>query len=180
MRPGGWAIVAAAAAIFTAAAAFGQAEPTGIGPGTYIQLGVSGSLSQEPYGQRKLGGGTVFVDAHLYRRIGAEAEVSSLQIHQDEGVHATTYLVGPRYSMARSGFRPYSKLLVGKGEFHFPFNYATGWYFVVEAGGGVDWHIPRTPITVRLIDVELQDWPGFSFGALHPYGIQSGIALRVF
>jgi hypothetical protein len=33
---------------------------------------------------------------------------------------------------------------------------------------------------VRLVDVEVQDWLGFSFGAMHPYGIGTGIAWRVF
>ena len=166
--------------LLAVASALGQALPAGIGPGTYVQAGVSGSLFQVDYGQRKLAGGTVFLDAHLYRRIGAEAEVRTLRVNQDEGVHETTYLVGPRISLLRGAVRPYAKLLAGRGEFYFPFHYATGSYFVLAAGGGVDWHVKRTRLTVRLIDVEVQDWPGFSFGPIHPYGIGSGVAWTVF
>ena len=167
-------------ALLAVATAHGQALPAGIGPGTYVQVGASGSLFQVDYGQRKLAGGTLFLDAHLYRRIGAEAEVRTLNIHQDEGVHETTYLAGPRISVKRGAIRPYAKLLAGRGEFYFPFNYAKGSYLVLAAGGGVDWHVARTRLTVRLLDLEFQDWPGFSFGTLHPYGLTSGVALRVF
>jgi hypothetical protein len=157
-----------------------QAEPAGLGPGSYVQIGASFSDYQIDYGQRRLGGADAFIDAHLYRRIGAEAEVRMLRLNEDEGVHSTTYLIGPRVSFLAGRFRPYTKLLIGRGEFYFPFHSAEGSYFVIAPGGGVDWHLARTRITVRLVDIELQQWPGFSFGAIRPYGVSSGVALRVF
>ena len=51
-------------------------------------------------------------------------------------------------------------------------------YLVVTAGGGLDFHwTPR--VTVRAADFEYQDWPQFTFGDLHPYGVSSGISLRI-
>lgn len=173
-------IVGAVAVLLASGVARGQALPAGIGPGSYIQVGGSASLFQLDYGKQKLGGGALFLDAHLYRRVGAEVEVRSLDLHESEGVHETTYLVGPKISLMRYGFRPYAKLLAGRGEFYYPFNYAKGSYFVVAAGGGVDWHVRGTRLTVRLVDFEMQDWPGFSFGAIHPYGIGTGVAWTIF
>jgi hypothetical protein len=169
-----------ATVLATPARTVAQALPAGIGPGTYIQAGGTFSTYQIDYGQRYLSGGSAFVDAHLYRRLGAEAEVRLLKLNQDEGVHETTYLVGPRFSILAHHLRPYGKFLVGRAQFYYPFHYATGSYFVIAPGGGVDWHMPRSPITFRLIDVEMQNWPGFSFGSLKPYGISTGIAFTVF
>jgi hypothetical protein len=149
------------------------------GPGSYIQVGGSGSIYQIDYGQRDLGGGAVFIDANLYRTIGVEAEARTLRINEDAGAHETTYLVGPRISLKMNRFRPYGKLLIGRGQFYYPFHYAQGSYFVVAPGAGVDWQVAKR-LTVRVIDVEFQNWPWFSFGPLKPYGISSGIAFRVF
>ena len=157
-----------------------QAEPAGVGPGTYIQAGATFSSMQIDYGNRRLGGASAFVDAHLYRRIGAEAEVSTMRLNEDEGVHTNTYLIGPRVSFLAGRFRPYTKMMVGRGTFYFPFHYAQGSYFVYAPGGGIDWHVRRIPIAVRLVDVEFQQWPGFSFGPMHPYAISTGLAIRLF
>ena len=164
----------------TPSRAAAQAKYAGIGPGTYIQVGGTFSDYQIDYGQRSLGGAAVFVDAHLYRRIGAEAEVRTFRLNESAGVHETTYLIGPRFSFLAGRLRPYGKLLIGRGEFYYPFNYAKGSYFAIAPGGGVDWHIRQSKLTIRIVDVEIQNWPGFSFGALKPYGFSSGIAVRVF
>jgi hypothetical protein len=157
-----------------------QAEPTAYGPGTYIQVGSEFSTYQIDYGQRYLGGAGAFIDANLYRRIGVEVEARNFTINESEGVHDTTYLVGPRISIFKGRFRPYSKLLTGRGEFYFPFHYAKGSYFVIAPGFGVDWYMRKSRFAVRLIDVEIQNWPGFSFGQLKPYGVSSGLMFRVF
>jgi hypothetical protein len=170
----------ASALLLTAAVQAGaQNLPAADGPGSYIQVGGNVSLYQIDYGQRDLAGGTVFVDANLYRMIGVEAEARTLRLNEDAGTHETTYLVGPRISLKSSRFRPYAKLLMGRGEFYYPFHYAQGSYFVVAPGGGVDWRITKR-LTVRVVDVEFQNWPWFSFGPLKPYGVSSGLAFRVF
>ncbi len=171
--------VGSAVLLIAAIPARAQAMPAADGPGSYIQVGGSASLYQIDYGQRNLGGGAVFIDANLYRRIGIEAEGRTLRINQDSGAHETTYLVGPRFSLMQSRFRSYAKFLFGRGEFYYPFHYAQGSYFVVAPGVGVDWQMAKR-LTVRLIDIEFQRWPSFTFGPLQPYGISSGIAVRLF
>jgi hypothetical protein len=157
-----------------------QAEPAGLGPGSFTQVGVSGSLYQSDYGKQQLGGVSAFFDANLYRRTGVEAEARFSRFHESEGTHNSTYLIGPRVTLLRGSLRPYAKLLVGRGEFYFPFGYAKGSYFVVAPGFGVDWRMRRGKVTIRVVDVEFQRWPGFTYGEIEPYGISSGIALRVF
>jgi hypothetical protein len=175
-------IVLAAASLILAMprAVYAQAEPAGLGPGTYTQVGATFSSYQNPYGQRQLGGAAAFLDANLYRRIGVEAEFRMLRLNEAQDVHNTTYLVGPRISAMPRRFRPYGKVLFGRGEFYFPYHYAKGSYVVVAPGFGVDWQVAHTPLFIRLIDVELQQWPGFTFGSIRPYGISTGVALRVF
>jgi hypothetical protein len=157
-----------------------QALPTATGPGTYIQVGAQISSFQIDYGQRYLSGVAGFVDANVYARYGVEAEARTLRINQDEGVHETTYLVGPRVSILTRQVRPYVKFLVGRAEFSYPFHDATGSYFVLAPGAGIDWHVGHSRLNIRVIDVEVQNWPGFSFGPISPYGISSGLAVKIF
>lgn len=160
--------------------ASGQALYTATGPGSYVSVGVTGSLFQSQYGQRLLGGTAVYVDANLYRRVGIEAEARWLNLHTDEDVRQRTYLVGPKLSLKGRGFRPYAKFLVGRGEFDFPFGYAHGSYFAMAPGAGLDLRIRQSRVSIRVIDFEYQVWPGFSFGTLRPYGASAGVSVRVF
>jgi len=162
------------------AGAAAQSRPAAYGPGSFIQIGGTASLFQSDYGQRNLAGESIFIDLNLYRRVGIEAEARLLNLNADEGVHETTYLVGPRFSILTAGFRPYGKFLIGRGQFDFPFHYAQGSYFVIAPGGGVDWRIGKSRLTVRVIDVEFQKWPWFTYGPLKPFGASSGIAIRAF
>ena len=156
-----------------------QALPTATGPGTFSQVGLQLSDYRMNYGQRSVGGAALYFDANLTARYGIESEVRTLRLREDSGVSQTTYLAGPRFSPMRGQFRPYAKLLLGRGEFTYPFSYAKGSYFVVAPGAGVDWQMPHSRLTVRVIDVEIQDWPGFSFGPLRPVAISAGIAFQM-
>jgi hypothetical protein len=150
------------------------------GPGGYVAAGATLSTYESDYGQRRLGGGTLFVDANLYRRIGVEAEARYLRVHSDENISESNFLIGPKISTHTRNLRPYAKLLIGRGHLNFPFNYAQGSYFVVAPGAGLDWRIGEGRLTIRVIDIEYQDWPLFTFGTLHPYGVSSGLSLRIF
>jgi len=157
-----------------------QALFAGKGPGSYVAVGATLSAYESDYGQRGLGGGTLFVDANLYRRIGIEAEARYLRVHSDENISESNFLIGPKFSTHTRNLRPYAKLLIGRGHLNFPFNDAHGSYFVVAPGAGLDWRIGEGRFTIRVIDVEYQDWPLFTFGTLHPYGVSSGLSLRIF
>ena len=167
-----------------AATACAQAIYAGNGPGSYIALGVTGSFYNSAYGQQQLAGATVFLDTNLYRRIGLEAEARFLRFHAEDATHQETYLAGPKISSHGRRFRPYAKLLAGRGEFTFPFHDAQGSYFVLAPGAGLDWRIQGadgpTRFLIRIADIEYQLWPNFTFGPLHPYGISTGLSYRLF
>ena len=158
---------------------FGQALPTATGPGMYLALGGEYSLFEGDYGKQKIRGAAVYVDANPYRRYGVEAEIRQLRYSDFGGMNQVTYLAGPRVSFRSYGFVPYVKMLAGVGRFNFPYHYGEGNYLALAPGAGLDWNVGRR-VRIRLIDVEYQYWPQFTFGALHPYGASVGISYRVF
>lgn len=147
--------------------------------GLRLSAGALASGSTLEYGQRKMLGITAFVDADTKRRIGIEAEGRWLEFHQTANVHAETYSIGLRYHFDLGRFQPYAKGLAGFGEFNFPYNYAHGRYFIVTAGGGVDYHWRRR-VYLRAADFEYQDWPQFTFGNMSSYSVSTGLRIRIF
>jgi hypothetical protein len=157
----------------------GQALPTAEAAGAYLTVGAMGSISQVDYGQRTVGGVTLYADLNRTWRYGAEIQVQSLQLNQESGTRETTFLAGPRVSFRSRGLIPYVKVLVGQGRFDAPYNYGAGRYLVYAPGAGLDWDLTHR-LRLRLINVEYQSWPQFTFGRLHPYGASAGISLRIF
>jgi hypothetical protein len=80
------------------------------------------------------------------------------------------YLIGPRVQPRRDPYTPYVKILVGLGYFNYPYEPAQGRYFVIAPGAGVDLMLGQN-LEIRLIDIEYQEWPQFTFGTISPYGI---------
>ena len=165
--------------LVAAPAAHGQALPAASGPGAYISVGGGVSAYQVDYGTRIDYGSAVVANMHLRGRYSLEAEARFLKYHTDEQVTQTTYLIGPELVLLKHGpFRPYAKFLVGDARMTFPFGYAHGNYFAMAPGAGLDIAIaPR--LDLRLIDVEYQSWPQFTYGNLHPFGVTAGIRLRL-
>ena len=157
--------------------AHAQAMPTATGPGSYVSVGGAFSDFAADYGSRTISGAAVYLDANPYWRYGIEAEARKItypQAVEDQ----ETLLAGPRWSFSRAHLVPYVKLLVGGGRFDFPYGYGHGDYFVIAPGAGVDLRLGER-FRVRLIDVEYQDWPQFTFGAIQPYGISAGLSFQV-
>jgi hypothetical protein len=157
-----------------------QAHPTATGPGAYLSLGASVSAFRSDYGQRTLGGYSVFGDIHLRSRYSLEGEARFLRLHADpDGVTEQSYLIGPRVEFLRTTrIRPYAKFMVGDGHIRLPFGFGTGDFLTLAPGAGVNIRL-NSVVTVRLIDAEYQDWRNFNFGPMHPYGISTGISIRL-
>ena len=156
-----------------------QALPAGVGPGTTVTIGGGYSVYHLDYGQRSLGGAQLWADGNLFWRTGLELEARRLRQNQDLNTHADTYLLGPRFVFSPRRVQPYVKVLAGVGHFSYPYGYARGKYLVVAAGGGVDLRL-NNRFQVRVIDVQYQDWPQFTFGAMHTYGISSGLSITLY
>ena len=140
----------------------------GTGSGYYIQ-----------YGEQKLVGASAFVDADVNHGFGVEAEGRWLEWHQTNDVHVETYSIGLRYHRNYGKFQPYVKGLIGFGDFNFPFNYAHGRYLTATGGGGLDYHLSHR-IYIRAVDVEYQDWPQFTYGAMSSVGVSAGVRVGIF
>jgi len=163
-------------ALMTEGVAHAQALPTGTGPGMYIIGGGSISEFEADYGKQAISGGGFYVDSNLFWRYGIETEARRV-VYPHFGERQTTLLAGPRWSFRAKGLVPYAKFLIGGGRFDFPYGYGHGDYFVMAPGAGVDLRLGEK-IRVRLVDVEYQDWAGFTFGPLHPYGVSAGISYQ--
>jgi hypothetical protein len=168
----------AGAGLLLATACYGQARPTATGPGSLVTLGATASAFQIDYGDRYLGGLGIYADVNPTWRYGIEGEARFLRINQEADTHLSTYLAGPRISLRPHRINPYVKVLVGLGKFNFPYDYAYGSYFVVAPGVGVDYRLNQR-FKIRVIDFEYQEWPGFTFGAIRPYGFSTGISYSI-
>jgi len=183
-----WISAAAPALLLTAilacaGRAAAQEDPTETKPGAFIAAGGTLSAYKLDYGQHRMGGYSGYIDMNLTLNYGIEGEARWLVFNQQANVHATTWLVGPRVQFAPRilrGVTPYVKFLVGDGKFNFPYNYAAGNYFVMAPGAGADLPVGQSKFIIRLIDVEYQDWPQFSFGPMHSYGVSVGISYRFY
>jgi len=160
--------------------ACGQVKESAETGGLTLSAGGTFSDFHVGYGQRNLLGASAFVDASTRGFWGVEAEARWLKWNEVADVHDETYLIGPRFTLKSFGrFHPYAKVLVGYGQFTFPYNYAHGTDFVVAPGAGCDFRLNRR-ISLRLVDFEYQDWPQFIYGSLPSYGVSSGIRVRIF
>jgi opacity protein-like surface antigen len=159
-------------------AARAQNIPTAIGPGSYVAVGGELSAFQVDYGQRVVEGATLFADVNPTWRIGFEAEARYLHFNTFENVTETNYFAGPRIMLRPGPIRPYVKFLVGAGKITLPVRFAEGTFLAYAPGAGVD-YILNDRWTVRVVDLEYQIWPDFTFGQLHPYGISAGISFHL-
>jgi hypothetical protein len=187
-----WRICTAVLLIFLAGVLCGagraaaQALPTMKRPGAYIAVGGGYSLYQLNYGDRQLGGATAWVDVNIRPHYGLEGETRWLFMNKANpnpsitNVHASTWLGGVRVNIRRPyGISPYVKLLGGIGQFTFVNNYATGSYFVAAPGAGLDVSVGHK-IRIRVVDVEYQIWPQFTYGDLHSAGVTTGFSYSFF
>jgi hypothetical protein len=156
-----------------------QALPTATAPGAYISVGTTYSFFESGYGQQKVEGGGIYVDINPMRAAGIEAEGRWLRQGRSPSMSESTYLVGPRVQFRRGPYTPYVKTLIGLAYFGFPYDTARGRYFAIAPGAGVDLMLGND-LKIRLIDIEYQQLPQFTFGTISPYGISFGVSYRVF
>jgi len=164
------------------AKAHAQSPEAATGDWSMLSAGGSVNATRLQYGQHWMVGGTAFVDANFNWRYGIEGETNWEVLRSIENTHARTYLIGPRYQMAGFGqnaqWRPYVKFLAGDGYFDFPYNYAWGNYFVMAPGAGMDYRV-NSRIRLRLLDVEYQYWPGFTYGSMTNLSVSAGVRYRI-
>jgi hypothetical protein len=164
--------------------ALSQVIPSTRGGDSSLRVGGSASLFRPDDIADGVGGPGVYVDFDVNRRWGLEAAARWLRFNDGIELHEDHYLIGPRVSFLTFGrIHPYAKAFVGVAQFTFPNNAGNitghGGYLSYGGGGGIDYRLNRK-WTLRPVDVEIQRWPEFTTGAIHPYGVTAGISYRIF
>jgi hypothetical protein len=162
-----------------AGSARAQVAPQGDAGGYRVAVGGTATGMYVQYGERKMLGATGFFDFDTSRRLGIEGEAKFMRFNQTKDLFFDTYSIGGRYRIHFHRLQPYGKGLIGFGKFNFPYNYATGNYLVVTAGGGVDFALRRR-IQIRVADAEWQYWPQFTYGAMTTLGVSAGVKIKIF
>ena len=172
-------VVLLAACLGLTHAAHAQAVPSADRGGLALSAGGTASGYSLGYGEQKLLGVSAFVDVDGKRHMGVEGEARWLTYHQTNEEHATTYMIGPRYSMYYGRFQPYVKGLIGVGQFNYPHNLGKDNDLVLAPGGGVDFRLTHR-IRLRVVDFEYQLWPQFHYGMMSSYGLSTGLRIKIF
>lgn len=166
-----------------------QALPSAYGRTFRLSAGGIGSAFQPDYkgggvpsvSSNYLLGGGAYVDVHLSRWFGIEAEGRWLRFNQYANIHQDNYLLGYRLPLPQLTFwnlTPYGKVLVGYGQMNFEYNDAHGHFSDIAYGGGLDRHTSGK-WTFRPVDFEYQQWPNWLGTTLHPWGFSAGISYRI-
>lgn len=156
-----------------------QAVATATGPGSFVAVGGGISAFQAVYGNQNIAGGFLYADVNPHWRVGFEGEARFLRYHTFEDVTETNYLGGVRVMLLRPRrLQPYTKFLAGMGKITLPFGYAHGSFLTYAPGAGLDVAL-NSYVAVRVVDFEYQHWPQFTYGPLNPYGISTGISVRL-
>ena len=176
--------------LLTAAALHGQAIPTAL-RGATLEAGGNFNIVRPDYGDQWMYGFGAVVDANARKWWGLEAEGDFNFLHGPSSTKEDTFGFGPRLLLVHERWTPYAKVLIGFGHITLPNpGHPTSTNLDYSFGGGVDWRW-KPKITIRVADVEYQQWPNFSTspdvnnpyghgGALTPLKISVGVKYRFF
>jgi hypothetical protein len=152
-----------------------QGLPTATRAGD-LQIGGGFTFGRSDYNFTPLHliGETVYTTFDMRHRWGGEFDFHNIKPTEDSTVYQRTYEIGPRIFLWRDPFRPYAKVMYGRGVYNFSQSRANIAYNIYTFGGGVDLAVKR-PLNVR-VDYEYQNWAGFPLGTLHPSVVTIGAA----
>lgn len=156
-----------------------QASPTAT-RAAFIQVGAGLSAFQPDYNPGTIKGYSIYGTFDFTSHLGIEGDIHIVNVITPGDIAENSYLVGPRFVMARGRFHPYAKALAGIGVFTFQPVYVTessssSSHKMYSLGGGLDFRVKRH-WNVRAIDFEYQRWPGFGANGITPLGITVGAA----
>lgn len=156
-----------------------QAVPTAARSGS-LQVGGGVTYARPDYGQKGIGGLSIYGDYDFTRHLGVEGDIHFINLMTPSDISEDSYLIGPRYRFHYHRFIPYAKALFGLGRFGYqtPSQYkaaSSATYGVMSFGGGVDLWVSKR-LNVRAFDFEYQNWPGYRNNGLSPLVMTVGVA----
>lgn len=176
------------AALFAACSARAQVVPSAYrGPDTlWVGASYQNFDASFPYQSgSRLSGAGAFVDFFWNAHLGVEGTARFLRFGGYADETESSYLGGPVYRVRPVGrLRPFVRALIGNGRIHYPYDIGDAGYFAVAPAAGASWRLSAN-LSVRGA-YEYQYWlnsPGYSnqpSHALHPNGVEVGIAYRIF
>ena len=131
-----------------------------------LQLGLGYSSAKPGYGQQSFQGITAFTDFSRSSHFGLEAEFHQLSTTNNDQSFQRTYEVGGRYFRSYGLFIPYLKVMIGRGDFNYPFSQTDLAYTLYAGGIGTDFSI--SPSLRLRMEYKVQDWSSFPNEALTP------------
>jgi hypothetical protein len=154
----------------------GQAKYTASRTGD-LQLGAGYTNGNSDYVPNRISGYSGYATFDFSEHFGFEFDFHQAN-DPNSAVYERTYEWGGRYlrHYDHDRFRPYARVMYGRGVFNFPFNAANLAYNMIVGAGGVDVTVYKW-INVRA-EYEYQEWfsgPGITNG-LTPSLINVGVA----
>jgi opacity protein-like surface antigen len=169
-------LLVAALLVCGSSLAHGQAKYTATRAGD-LQLGAGYTNGTSDYVNNRISGFSGYATFDFKEHFGAEFDFHQSK-DPNSDVYERSYEWGGRYlrHYDNDRYRPYARLMYGRGVFNFPFNVANLAYNMIVGAGGVDIAV-RKNINVRA-EYEYQYWlsgPGLTNG-LTPMMINIGVA----
>jgi len=124
------------------------------------QAGAGISINAPDYSTGHDKGVTAYADLDIGKHLGLEFDYHNISVWTPNDIGEVTILAGVRYGFDYRRFRPYAKLLAGRGIFQFQkgsYTPTASSYAAFAFGAGVDYHLKRK-INLRLSDFEYQHW----------------------
>jgi Outer membrane protein beta-barrel domain len=152
---------------------YSQAIPTASRTGD-AQLGVGYSMATPDYIQHTFQGITAYADFDFRPHLGVEAEFHQVNSTRSDLSYQRTYEIGGRYLRTYGPLVPYVKVMIGRGQFNYPFGQTELAYNMFAGGVGADF---KLGLYLRIRgEYEYQRWSSFPNGGLTPHIITLGIA----
>ena len=160
----------------TSCVAHGQAKYTATRTGD-LQLGAGYTNASSDYVPNRIAGYSGYATFDFKENFGLEFDFHQAS-DPNSAVYERSYEWGGRYlrHYHDDRYRPYVRLMYGRGVFNFPYNAANLAYNMIVGAGGMDIAV-HSRINVRA-EFEYQDWlsgPGITNG-LTPMLINVGVA----
>jgi Outer membrane protein beta-barrel domain len=151
----------------------GQALPTASRVAD-AQVGAGYSFARPDYLPQTFQGFTVYGDFDFRPHLGVEAEFHQVNSTNGDLSYERTYEVGGRYFRTYGALVPYLKVMVGRGDFQYPFGQTELAYTLFAAGVGADFKLG--PLFRVRAEYEFQKWINFPNGGFTPQIVTVGVA----
>jgi hypothetical protein len=139
-----------------------------------LQIGLGFSIAKPDYATQFFQGVTAYVDFNRRSHFGLEAQFHQISSTGSDQSYQRTYEVGGRYFRTYGPIVPYLKVLIGRGDFNYPYGQTDLSYNLYAGAIGAD-YVVGAHLRLRA-DYELQSWYSFPNEGLTPQILSVAVA----